>query len=95
MFDGLTFFDDARITFYVGMFIICTEITLQLRFVRFFHTSQFCYLSVQYSYGFLMTLELRYFGMFELSSKTTLQNGYFLVKFVCTQKMTKNYVIFM
>ena len=42
-----------------------------------------------------MTLELRYFGMFELSSKTMLQNNYFLVKFVCTQKMRKNYAIFM
>ena len=30
-----------------------------------------------------------YFGTFELRTDITLQNGHFLVPFVCNQKMTK------
>ena len=33
LFDGITFFDDVRITLYFDMFELCMEITLQLRYV--------------------------------------------------------------
>ena len=58
LFTEVTFFDNVRITLYFGSFELCTEITLQLRFVFaghcdvFFITSQSRYLFVRCSYVF-------------------------------------------
>ena len=86
LFDVVTFFHDARITFYFGMFALHIEITLQLRFafVRYFDVFfiflQLRYLFVRYSYVFYDIRITLYFGRFELRMMITLQLRFVFVR---------------
>ena len=81
------------------MFELRMEITLQLCFVFAHHCDGFLlrYNCVIYLFDVVTFLDdvriTLYFSTFELRTEITLQNGYFLVTFVCNQKMTKKYVI--
>ena len=79
LFDGITFFDDTRITLYFDMFEFPMEITLQLCFVFARHWDV---LLLRYNYviylfdivTFFDNVRITfYFGTFELHMEITLQ----------------------
>ena len=74
----ITFFDDVRITLYLGMFELRMDLALQLHFVFvrhcdvFFIPSQLLFLFVQCGYVFYDVRITLYFGTFELHTEITL-----------------------
>ena len=90
-----------------GTFELRLEITLQLRYVFARHCdvillrhndvvllgdNYLIYLFVLVTFFDDVRITL-YFSTLEWRIEITLENGHFLVTFVCDQKMTKNYVI--
>ena len=79
LFDGITLFDDARITLYFDMFEFPMEITLQLCFVFARHWDVFLlrYNYVIYLFDIVTFFDnvriTFYFGTFELRMEKTLQ----------------------
>ena len=78
MFNGITFFDDVRITLYFDMFELRMEITLQLCFVFARHCDVFLlrhnyviYLLVVVTFFDDVRITL-YFSTFELRTEITL-----------------------
>ena len=82
LFDGITFFDDVRITLYFDMFELRMEITLQLCFVFARHCDVFLlrYNYVIYLFDVVTFFDnvriTLYFGTFELRLEITLQLRY-------------------
>ena len=81
------------------MFELRMKITLQLSFGFARHCDVFLLRHNDVIYLFVVVMffdDVRitlYFSTFELRTEITLQNGHFLILFVCNQKMMKKYVI--
>ena len=78
MFDGITFFDDVRITLYFDMFELRMKITLQLSFGFARHCDVFLLRHNDVIYLFVVVMffdDVRimlYFSTFELRAEITL-----------------------
>ena len=77
LFDGITFFDDVRITLYFDTFELLMEITLQLCFVFAHHYDVFLLrYNIRYLFDVVMFFDnvriTLYFDTFELRIKITL-----------------------
>ena len=99
LFDGITFFDDGRITLYFDMFELRMEITLHLCFVFARHCDVFLlrYNDVIYLFDVVTFFDIvritLYFGTFELRLEIILQLRYVFARHCDVILLTQFYYV--